>query len=80
MTAKGFASRAIHHGYDPMANEGALAPPLHMTSTYVFETAEAGGEMFAGERAGHVTMRSSSPLTRAGAVRAGLGVAALPCH
>jgi DNA-binding transcriptional LysR family regulator len=33
-----------------------------------------------GERAGHVTMRSSSPLTRAGAVRAGLGVAALPCH
>lgn len=33
-----------------------------------------------GERAGTVIMRSSSPLTRIGAVRAGVGVTALPCH
>lgn len=57
----GFATRAIHHGYDPLAHEGALTPPVHMTSTFAFETAGAGGEMFAGERAGHVYSRISNP-------------------
>lgn len=56
-----FATRAIHHGYDPMQNEGALTPPLHLTSTFAFETAEAGGEMFAGERPGHIYSRISNP-------------------
>lgn len=56
-----FATRAIHHGYDPQQNQGALTPPLHMTSTFVFETAEAGGEMFAGERQGHFYSRISNP-------------------
>lgn len=60
-TAKGFASRAIHHAYQPQENEGALTPPLHLTSTFVFETAEAGGEMFAGEREGHIYSRISNP-------------------
>lgn len=59
--AKGFASRAIHHAYDPLDHEGALTPPLHLTSTFAFETAEAGGEMFAGERQGHIYSRISNP-------------------
>ncbi|MFK7888130.1 MAG: methionine gamma-lyase [Gammaproteobacteria bacterium] len=58
---KGFATRAIHHAYDPQDNEGALTPPLHLTSTFAFETAQAGGEMFAGEREGHVYSRISNP-------------------
>ncbi|GAW35006.1 methionine gamma-lyase [Roseovarius sp. A-2] len=58
---QGFATRAIHLGYDPMSHEGALTPPLHLTSTFAFETAEAGGETFAGERAGHVYSRISNP-------------------
>lgn len=57
----GFATRAIHHAYDPMQNEGALTPPLHLTSTYTFESTEAGGEMFAGEREGHIYSRISNP-------------------
>lgn len=57
----GFATRAIHHAYDPQDNEGALTPPLHLTSTFAFETAEAGGEMFAGDRAGHIYSRISNP-------------------
>ena len=57
----GFATRAIHLGYDPMDAEGALTPPLHLTSTFAFETAEQGGEMFAGERQGHVYSRISNP-------------------
>lgn len=58
---KGFATRAIHHAYDPEKNEGALTPPLHLTSTFAFESAEAGGEMFAGEREGHIYSRISNP-------------------
>ncbi|WP_298982534.1 methionine gamma-lyase [uncultured Roseibium sp.] len=58
---KGFASRAIHHAYRPSDNEGSLTPPLHLSSTFVFETAEAGGEMFAGERPGHIYSRISNP-------------------
>lgn len=57
----GFSTRAIHHGYDPLAHEGALTPPLHLTSTFAFETAEAGGAMFAGEQAGHIYSRISNP-------------------
>ena len=60
-TTQGFATRAIHHAYDPMDNEGALTPPLHLTSTFAFESAEAGGEMFAGERPGHIYGRISNP-------------------
>ncbi len=56
-----FSTIAIHHGYDPMDHEGALTPPLHLTSTFAFETAEAGGEMFEGERAGHIYSRISNP-------------------
>lgn len=56
-----FSTMAIHHGYNPMDNEGALTPPLHLTSTFAFDTAEAGGEMFSGERAGHIYSRISNP-------------------
>ncbi|MFY8210981.1 MAG: methionine gamma-lyase, partial [Caulobacter sp.] len=41
----GFSTRAIHAGYDPADEHGALTPPLHLTSTFAFESAEAGGEM-----------------------------------
>lgn len=58
-----FSTMAIHHGYNPMDNEGALTPPLHLTSTFTFETAEAGGNMFAGEQAGHIYSRISNPTT-----------------
>jgi len=60
-TTKSFATRAIHFGYDPLENDGALTAPLHLTSTFAFETAEAGGEMFAGEREGHIYSRISNP-------------------
>lgn len=57
---KGFATRSIHLGYDPMDHVGALTPPLHLTSTFAFETAEAGGEIFAGDRSGHIYSRISA--------------------
>ena len=57
----GFATRAIHEGYDPASAQGALTPPIYMTSTYAFESAEAGGELFRGERAGYIYGRTRNP-------------------
>lgn len=59
----GFSTRAIHAGYDPAEEHGALTPPLHLTSTFAFESAEAGGEMFAGTREGYFYSRISNPTT-----------------
>jgi len=57
----GFATRAIHLGHDPMAHGGALTPPLHLTSTFAFDTVEQGAAIFAGEAPGHIYSRISNP-------------------
>jgi methionine-gamma-lyase len=57
----GFATRAIHVGYDPLDAQGALTPPVHMTSTYVFESVEQGAEVFAGTRDGYIYGRTKNP-------------------
>ncbi|MBN35663.1 MAG: methionine gamma-lyase [Rhodospirillaceae bacterium] len=58
---QGFATRAIHLGYDPMDENGALTQPIYLTSTYAFESAEAGGELFRGERKGYIYGRNRNP-------------------
>lgn len=58
-----FATRAIHAGYDAMTEQGALTPPIHMTSTYCFDSVEQGAARFAGEASGHVYSRLSNPTT-----------------
>ncbi|NNC53172.1 MAG: methionine gamma-lyase [Erythrobacter sp.] len=60
-TLSGFSSRAIHHGYDPAENMGALTPPMHMASTFAFDSAEQGGAIFAGEQRGYFYSRISNP-------------------
>lgn len=57
----GFATRAIHFGYDASGAERALTPPVHLTSTFMFDTAEQGGEIFAGQQEGHFYSRISNP-------------------
>ena len=59
----GFATRAIHHGYDPLDADGALVPPLHLTSTFAFPTVAEGAARFAGDAPGHVYSRISNPTT-----------------
>ena len=59
---RGFATRAIHVGYEPAKEtNGSLTPPIYMTSTFAFETAEEGSAKFAGELSGYVYGRSKNP-------------------
>ncbi len=57
----GFATRAIHSGYEPSDAGGALTPPVHLSSTFTFETVEAAGAAFAGEQPAHIYSRISNP-------------------
>ena len=62
-TGLGFATRAIHHGYDAYAGHGSLNPPVYLSSTYAFPTVEDGSARFAGEQAGFVYSRVGNPTT-----------------
>lgn len=42
------ATMMMGHGYDPRLSEGALKPPIFLTSTFVFETAADGKRFFEG--------------------------------
>ena len=42
------ATLMMGHGYDPMLSEGALKPPIFLTSTFVFPNAAAGKRHFEG--------------------------------
>ena len=42
------ATLMMGHGYDPRLSEGALKPPIFLTSTFVFESAADGKRFFEG--------------------------------
>jgi methionine-gamma-lyase len=42
------ATLMMGHGYDPTLSEGALKPPIFLTSTFAFESAAAGKRHFEG--------------------------------
>jgi methionine-gamma-lyase len=42
------ATLMMGHGFDPALSEGALKPPIFLTSTFVFESAAAGKRHFEG--------------------------------
>ncbi|MBK3437541.1 methionine gamma-lyase [Pseudomonas sp. MF7448] len=57
----GFSTRAIHYGYDAQDHHGALVPPIYLSATFAFPTAEYGAGCFAGEESGHFYTRISNP-------------------
>jgi methionine-gamma-lyase len=61
----GFSTRAIHGTEHTQQPEGALNPPLYLSSTFTFETVEDGAARFAGEQAGHFYSRISNPTVNA---------------
>ena len=58
---RGFATRAIHDGYDPLDYHGALNPPVFLTSTYAFDRSATGSDRFAGAAQGCVYSRVGNP-------------------
>src|SRR5699024_789028 len=56
----GFSTRAIHAGYEDNEH-GALATPIYQTSTFIFDSAEQGGNRFEGEEEGYIYSRIGNP-------------------
>ena len=59
----GFETLALHAGAGPDPSTGARAVPLHLSTSFVFESAEHAAALFNMERAGHVYSRISNPTT-----------------
>ncbi len=57
----GFATRAIHQGYRASENLNALTPPVHLTSTFVFDSAEEASRILEGEKDGFLYSRLGNP-------------------
>ncbi len=57
----GFDTLALHAGAAPDAATGARAVPIHLTSSFVFESSEHAASLFNMERSGHVYSRISNP-------------------
>lgn len=77
----GFDTLALHAGAAPDPSTGARATPLHLSTSFVFESAEHAAALFNMERAGHVYSRLSNPTTavfeeRMAALEGGVGAIA----
>ena len=77
----GFDTLALHAGAAPDPSTGARAVPLHLSTSFVFESAEHAASLFNMERAGHVYSRISNPTTavfeeRMAALEGGVGAIA----
>ncbi len=59
-----FETRTIHEGYDAESHHNSLASPIYQTSTFTFETAEAGEKRFAGEEPGYIYSRLGNPTVK----------------
>lgn len=57
----GFATRAIHSGYDPDSEHGAIVPPIHVSSTYTASSVEEIAARIAGDAPGHYYSRMGNP-------------------
>jgi len=74
----GFDTLALHAGAAPDPATGARAVPIHLTTSFVFESSEHAASLFNLERAGHVYSRISNPTTavleqRVAALEGGIG-------
>ncbi|WP_422014993.1 O-acetylhomoserine aminocarboxypropyltransferase [Roseateles sp.] len=77
----GFDTLALHAGAAPDPATGARATPLHLSTSFVFESSEHAASLFNMERAGHVYSRLSNPTTavfeeRMAALDGGVGAVA----
>src|SRR3977135_309682 len=57
----GFDTLALHAGAAPDPTPVARAVPIHLTTSFVFESSEHAASLFNMERSGHVYSRISNP-------------------
>ena len=77
----GFDTLALHAGAAPDPTTGARAVPIHLTTSFVFESSDHAASLFNLERAGHVYSRLSNPTNavleqRVAALEGGIGAIA----
>jgi O-acetylhomoserine (thiol)-lyase len=77
-TDPSFDTLALHAGAAPDPSTGARAVPIHLTTSFVFESSEHAASLFNLERAGHVYSRISNPTNavleqRVAALEGGIG-------
>lgn len=77
----GFDTLALHAGAAPDPATGARAVPIHLSTSFVFESSDHAAALFNLERAGHVYSRISNPTNavleqRVAALEGGIGAIA----
>jgi O-acetylhomoserine (thiol)-lyase len=77
----GFDTLALHAGAGPDPATGARAVPIHLSTSFVFESSDHAASLFNLERAGHVYSRISNPTNavleqRVAALEGGIGAIA----
>ena len=77
----GFDTLALHAGAAPDPSTGARAVPIHLTTSFVFESSDQAASLFNLERGGHVYSRISNPTNavleqRIAALEGGIGAIA----
>ncbi|MDD3785038.1 MAG: O-acetylhomoserine aminocarboxypropyltransferase [Hydrogenophaga sp.] len=78
----GFDTLALHAGAAPDPATGARAVPIHLTTSFVFESSDHAAALFNLERSGHVYSRISNPTNavfeqRMAALEGGVGAIAV---
>lgn len=74
----GFDTLALHAGAAPDPSTGARAVPIHLSTSFVFESSDHAAALFNLERSGHVYSRISNPTNavleqRVAALEGGIG-------
>lgn len=74
----GFDTLALHAGAAPDPTTGARAVPIHLSTSFVFESSDHAAALFNLERSGHVYSRISNPTNavleqRVAALEGGIG-------
>ena len=59
--SRGFGTRCLHAGQRPDPATGSRAPPIHQTTSYVFEDAATAADMYALREDGDVYSRFDNP-------------------
>lgn len=78
----GFDTLSLHAGAQPDPAMGARAVPIHLTTSFVFESSDHAASLFNLERPGHVYSRISNPTNavleqRVAALEGGIGAIAV---